>query len=444
MITKAYVVTDLGPGDGGKGGVVEAISAKVRPRAIIKEGGAQGSHGVVLADGRKFCFSQWGCGTFQGVPTYLSPRFVMSPLGLLNEAAALEKGEFGISAFDLLSVSPNCVCASPYHQVWSRLYELSLRDHPHGTVGTGVGKAYQQSQTNDELTLFARDLTDYDKIRLVLGRQRDFVRDKFGKLSEADILEADIPILHDCLAGLENDDEFNYIVDATRYVGCLVLLEEYESLLKKEGCVVVERSHGILTDAEYGFKPHVSSLRTLPRFSFQSLRSAGFTGKIVNLGVHRAYEIRHGAGPMPTASELAASRLLPNSCKNTNRWQGKVRVGALDAVLLNYAIRLCGKDVPLDGLCITWFDQILANGSWPICSAYVVDGERVEPGVSPDLNMLDIAEPAITEYDVLSQVPDIKDRDRAYKFCRNTLATVTDVPVRLLSFGACKEDKYFI
>ncbi|MCR4753108.1 MAG: adenylosuccinate synthetase [Candidatus Saccharibacteria bacterium] len=445
MTSKAYVITDLGPGDGGKGGVVEAISAKVRPHTIIKEGGAQGSHGVVLADGRKFCFSQWGCGTFQNVPTYLSSRFVMHPTGLLNEAYAL-RDEFGISnAFDLLSVSPDCICASPYHQIWSRLYELSLRDHPHGTVGTGVGKAYRQSRSNPELSLFARDLTDKGRITLLLRRQREFVKDIFGELCDDDVLEADIALLHRYLADLDNEDVFELIVETIHGVGQLLTLKDCHSVLHdNEGCVVIERSHGVLTDSECGFGPHVSSLRTLPQFSREALRAADFNGKIVNLGVHRAYEIRHGAGPIPTACNSALNMLLPDSHKSINRWQGEVRVGALDGILLKYAIDQCNEgSTRLDGLCITWFDQIIQNGIWQVCTAYAVDGNLVLPGVKPNLSLLNAAIPVLKGYDLATSVSDVNNRDKVLDFCREIFTTITNVPVRLLSFGACRKDKYF-
>ena len=46
MLEKIYVVTDLGPGDGGKGGVVHSLSLEFDASVINKRGGAQGSHGV--------------------------------------------------------------------------------------------------------------------------------------------------------------------------------------------------------------------------------------------------------------------------------------------------------------------------------------------------------------------------------------------------------------
>jgi hypothetical protein len=77
-------------------------------------------------------------------------------------------------------------------------------------------------------------------------------------------------------------------------------LRDLSEVLKGDGVAVVECSHGVLTDAETGLKPHVSAIRTLPKFTTEMLRSAGYNGEIINYAVHRAYEIRHGAGPMPT------------------------------------------------------------------------------------------------------------------------------------------------
>ena len=85
MIDKLYLVCDLGPGDGGKGGVVHKLTETLRPALILKCGGGQGSHGVFTDGGERFSFSHWGCGTFSGVPTYITPRFTVIPHALLNE-----------------------------------------------------------------------------------------------------------------------------------------------------------------------------------------------------------------------------------------------------------------------------------------------------------------------------------------------------------------------
>ncbi len=77
MLEQVYVVTDLGPGDGGKGGIVHALSRQLHTDIVIKRGGAQGSHGVRTSFGEGFNFSQWGCGTFNSIPTFLSEQMVI-------------------------------------------------------------------------------------------------------------------------------------------------------------------------------------------------------------------------------------------------------------------------------------------------------------------------------------------------------------------------------
>ncbi len=437
MAEKAYVITDLGPGDGGKGGVVESIANKVNARVILKEGGAQGSHGVVLSDGRKFNFSQWGCATFQGTPSYLTSRFVVSPIGLLHEAAALRK--VGVAhAFDLLSVSPFCICATPYHEVWSHLYEISLRDHPHGTVGTGVGKAFQMSNTNPDMTIFADMLTDEAKVAAALKQQREFVFDKYASLTDDDVLPEDREILARCKAALENDFALEDILRLMLEAGAKVRLEDMRRVVSLPGNMVVERSHGVLTDSELGLKPHVSSLRTLPHFTDLSLRTHGFEGEIIHYGVHRAYSVRHGAGPLPTADPELREQLLPGSHKDDNRWQGQVRVGPLDFVLINYALQACKSHTQFDGICVTWFDQIVKNGTWNVCTNYVLGDKVFLPYKLRNIDILKSVKTSIKRFSIPS------NRDEQTKLCSQIFKTYTSLPVRMISFGPCKEDKKYM
>src|SRR5581483_7184991 len=111
---KLYTVTDFGPGDGGKGGVIHAISCMKRAHTILKVGGAQGNHGVTTSAGDSFGFSQFGCGTFEGVRTHLTERIVVSPEGILNEGEALYYGCGLRDVFELLTADENAVCATPY------------------------------------------------------------------------------------------------------------------------------------------------------------------------------------------------------------------------------------------------------------------------------------------------------------------------------------------
>src|SRR3989344_730249 len=176
MTNKIYAVTDLGPGDGGKGGVVHKIAVMTRAHTIIKVGGAQGSHGVQTLRGESFAFSQWGCGTFEGIRTYLSPRMIISPEGLLNEADALRYGGFGIhDPFSLLTIDGQALCAAPLHGIASRLKEMARRNNPRGTIGTGVGEANRYAQPNPDLVIRAGDLSRPD-LKDLLAAVRDRIQ----------------------------------------------------------------------------------------------------------------------------------------------------------------------------------------------------------------------------------------------------------------------------
>lgn len=154
MTDKIIIVTDEGPGDGGKGGVVHKIATMMNAHTVIKVGGTQGSHGVKTSDGFSYAFSLWGCGTFEEIRTHISSRMIVSPVVLMNEADAIRYGGFGIyDPFSLLTIDKEALCSTPYHGIASRLKELALRDNPRGTIGTGAGEAYRYALQYPEFIL---------------------------------------------------------------------------------------------------------------------------------------------------------------------------------------------------------------------------------------------------------------------------------------------------
>ncbi len=456
MTNKVYVITDLGPGDGGKGGVVHAVATSQRAHTIIKRGGAQGSHGVLTSTGEKFAFSQWGCGTFDGIPTHVSEQMVISPEGLLNEADSLRR-DVGIGdPFSLLTVDARALVATPLHGIASRLFELCLAGNPRGTIGTGVGQAYRDSQAYPDLVLTAGDLAVPD-LRDRLYAIRENIRNYLLPVVEsAEFLWNDQSYVREDMGLLADDGFVEFIFDRFQQASRLtkVVEPEYfgEIILAKPGAAVIETSHGVLTDRLYGFSPHTSAIRTLPSVTRRVLDDAGYDGKVVNLGVTRAYAIRHGAGPLPTNDTALAEHLLPGSHKLDNRWQGEVRVGAFDGVLLRYAINVCGGPSVFDGLAITWFDQIMQNGEWLLCDSY---SEAQDDSLfTPNGDIRVAREPSETYQEQLTAVlqnvrPNVErlpvdssiSRDDAYMLCAKTVNEMTGIPVRMVSMGPTERDK---
>ncbi len=432
---RIYVITDLGPGDGGKGNIVHSLARKIDADVIIKRGGAQGSHGVQTSYGEKFNFSQWGCGTFEGIPTFLSRQMVISPVGLWNEAGALERN--GIyNPFMLLSCDRSCIAATPFHRIASQIEELLRRDNPRGTVGTGVGQASRMYyDTGKCMTVRAYELTRREAVRLKLQRQRDHYKELYARISRNDVLPGDAETLTRALILLDDDDFMNYCVDLFEKVGKKLHFDGLDDVLRRNRSAIVECSHGVLTDAVSGLRPHVSAIRTLPEITEHMLRSAGYRGQIIHYAVHRAYEIRHGAGPMPTYDPEFTAQMLPNSHKDENRWQGKVRAGALDLNLMRYALNAC-KETKFDGLCLTWFDQILAHGrNWQLCDSYLYEAGKTESYI----NYLKRAIPIVSEYHIDEP---ISTRD-LFSFVGEVIQNSLGIPLKILSVGPTELDQIY-
>lgn len=460
MTNKIYLVTDLGPGDGGKGGVVHRIATMLHAHTIIKVGGAQGSHGVRTSGGLNFNFSQWGCGTLEGIRTHISNRLIVSPDRLLVEEQELRYQGGVHNAFDLLTIDKEALCSTPYHGIASHLKELARGNNPRGTIGTGVGEACRYLERHPELAIYCRDLKRTD-ILDQLAAVREQIREDLEEIIEAPFLPEDAELVAEEIDLLNNDDYLGFNAKQFREVAKRAHIVDHgylgESILSKDGVAVAESSHGILTDHYHGFDPHTSAIRTLPKFTHAMLADAGFNGQIVNIGVHRAYQIRHGAGPMPTADPQMAESLLPGSHKEENRWQGKVRVGPLDFVLLRYAINVCGGPKAFDGLAVTWFDQIVNNGEWHICNRYssgadnrtffTPSGEIIVRCDEDNDRQLEYQKNlgqqlAKCEPEILTHaIPSAADKEQLYKLCADVVQQQVQIPVRMVSLGPTERDK---
>jgi len=460
MTDKVYIVTDLGPGDGGKGGVVQKICDMVKPRFVVKVGGGEGCHGMQTSRGESFVFSHWGCGTFGGVKTFISEQFVCIPEGILNEGDALRFSCGVHNAFEMLFVDPRALCVSHYHRIASRLKELARGSNPRGTTGTGVGTAYRESLAYPQLAIRAGDLTSHD-LKDRIAAIRNHVRKDLHAVIEAEVLPSDREESKKLISLLGDDDYLSFSTERFKECARRVKITSSDFLgqeiLGKESPVVVESSQGVLLDYYFGFFPHVTSLRTLPCFRHKMLKDAGFGGRIVNLGVVRAYAIRYGPGPMPTDSPVMYESLFPGSTKPWNRYQGNPRVGPLDFVMLKYALEVCGGPLSFDALAVTWFDQIQSNGLWSVCKRYnsgtedkrffgpdgaikvcrFADGSKQQKYQERLTKQLQDCEPEVITYPVFRTA----SRDKMFQLCDGVISDELGVPVRMVGFGPTELDK---
>ena len=133
--------------------------------------------------------------------------------------------------------------------------------------------------------------------------------------------------------------------------------------------MVFEGAQGVLLDQNVGFHPHTTWSNTTFDNALEMLNSEGYTGEITKLGILRTYHTRHGQGPFPTEGSIP---FVAEPHNTPQGWQGNFRVGAFDAVLGRYAIRVCGG---VDGLVITHGDRV--SSDWKFCSSYEVNSNTI-------------------------------------------------------------------
>lgn len=457
-VKKAYTVTDLGFGDGGKGGVVHKLATFAKPHTIIKVGGAQGSHGVSHSDGRKFNFSQFGCGTLDGVRTHLSEKFVASPVGVMNEADELEK--IGVrNPLSLFTVDERVLLATSFHGISSRLKEMARKQNKRGIIGVGIGETYLDAEMYPTLAIRAGDLKKpglHEKLRAVLEKKRQ----EIALLYENEFMTEDAGEVKDQLSLLRDENVFKWVCELfdrfaheVRIVDAGYLSRE---IFSRDGVVVFEGSHGVLTDRYYGFHPHTTRLRTTPQHNAEAVLSdGGWDGDVVRLGVMRSYQVKHGAGPFVVDTPEMAQALLPEEFGNPDRYRGIVRAGPLDLVALRYSLEVCGGRSAFDGLCVTWCDTVKRLGELAVCAAYdgvlpqefftEVGDLRVSHGSNDAqlyrqerlTNVLLTCKPRVTKY----KLPAFSNKEDTRQLVAGVLQGALGVPVRMAGFGPTEQDK---
>ncbi|GIJ68967.1 adenylosuccinate synthetase [Virgisporangium ochraceum] len=360
------VVVDLGFGDAGKGTVVDWLCASRPVRTVASagdepaisvvrfNGGGQAAHTVVLPDGRRHTFAQFGSGTLRpGVRTHLSRFMVVDPLALVVEADHLVALGVG-DALSRLTVDAGAPLATPYHRAANRARELARGADRHGSCGMGVGETMAYLLAHPDAAPHVGDCRDPELLRHKLSRLRGRLEDELGPL--------DAPPVDACV------DAFTAFASAVSIVDGAFL----ERLLDT-GTVVFEGAQGVLLDEWHGFHPYTTWSTT----TFANAEELLAGRDALRLGVLRTFTTRHGPGPLVTEDPALD---LTDPHNPTNPWQGPFRVGHFDAVAHRYALDVCGG---VDALALTHLD--VAGRGVRMCRRYDWT-DRLVPGPAGDLD----------------------------------------------------------
>lgn len=301
MANRIFAVIGLGFGDEGKGMVTDTLAAHFnRPMVIRYSGGQQAGHTVDHGD-IKHTFANFGSGTLSGVPTYWSKYCTVDPIGIMNEYYTLiEKmgNDHGIKLY----IDERCPVTTPFE-----VHKNQTKDHlMNGSCGVGVGLTHQ--------------------------REEDHYHLRFSDLFYPTILNIKLSILTEYYGTFAVD--LNKFREAIKDIESMLGVEIIKvPRMPKAATLIYEGSQGLLLDPEIGFFPHVtrSSVGSKNIWKEESINEIYY--------VTRAYQTRHGVGPMTNMQHGILLKNIENETNVTNEFQGKFFKSLLDLDLLEYALK---------------------------------------------------------------------------------------------------------
>ena len=463
---KHIIVVDLGFGDAGKGATVDALCAELGDVSCVVRynGGSQAAHNVVV-DGVHHMFSQFGAGTFSNVPTFLSSHMMVEPFWLANEAERLIAS--GIEdPFSLMHVDARALLTTPIHAAANKVREKLRGRDVHGSCGRGIGEtmAYALNGTEDMIHMSApriRDCLNPERLRLKLQMM----------LASYEVLFDGRPDKHLKTSIDEMMEVYELFAEKVHIVNDGITFLQEQAMA---GRLVFEGAQGVLLDEWKGFHPYTTWSTTTPANAHKLLKEADVLDDPYVLGVTRTYSTRHGAGPFPTENS-ALSDVLEDTYNVSNPYQNNFRVGDLDMILMQYAIKACGGLDAMDGLSLTHLDAISAavDAGTPIkvATEYRITPAILQSGImavyrlgnDAALETITALEGAYVRMDVLDPSPSHNLDYQAVltalleismPLTRNTPPTAqpyidclelhTKIPVVLTSNGPARNDRVFV
>ena len=354
----AHAVVGANWGDEGKGKFSDVFAAQAA-LVVRYQGGRNAGHTVIHEAGR-FVLHQLPAGVFHaGVVNVLGPGVALDVAPLLAELDALRARGFD----PRVRISERAQIVMPYHALLDRLEEERLGARSFGSTQVGIAPFYGDKHLKRGVQV--AELWD-------LPRLRARVRELLAPLNVVlEALHGRPPLsLDDALAPLAA------CADALRPLagdtGALI-----REALEAGRSVLLEGQLGALRDPDHGIYPWTTSSSTL---AGHAAVGAGVPpGALQRItAVTKAYSSCVGAGPF--VSELSGEAAECLRARGGDRGEygattGRPRrVGWFDAVATAYGCQVQGATE----LALTGLDALSGLRQIPICTAYGLDGERLD------------------------------------------------------------------
>jgi len=354
---KNVVVIGTQWGDEGKGKVVDWLTEHAH--GVVRfQGGHNAGHTLVIGD-KKTVLRLIPSGVLRPkVRVYIGNGVVLSPHALLQEIGELESA--GIEVRSRLAISPACPLVMPYHVALDQAREASMGETKIGTTGRGIGPAYEDKIARRAVRV--QDLFYPERFAAKL----EVVLDYHNFVLTRHFKRDPVPMRETLEATLAVAGEIRPMVGD---VAALIqkARRDGESLL-------FEGAQGALLDIDHGTYPYVTSSNCL---AGAAAPGSGIGPQLLDyvLGIVKAYTTRVGTGPFPTELKDDTGAGLAKRGNEFGSVTGRPRrCGWLDIPALKRSLELNG----VDGLAITKLDVLDGMPLIRICTAYTVDGQRLD------------------------------------------------------------------
>ena len=344
-------------GDEGKGKIVDLLTEKAG--AVVRyQGGHNAGHTLVI-DGKKTVLHLIPAGILHaGVESYIGNGVVLCLRALFTEIAALEAA--GVPVMERLHISPACALILPSHSALDQAREAARGANKIGTTGRGIGPAYEDKIARRGLRL--ADLMHPETFRERLRELMDFHNFQLEHYYHA------APVNYDEVAA-----EWLAYADRVRPLITDVTLAAYRHREAGDH-IIFEGAQGAMLDIDHGTYPFVTSSSTA---AGGAATGSGVGPRHLDyiLGIAKAYSTRVGGGPFPTELLDATGKHLAEVGHEYGATTGRARrCGWIDLPALRRAI----YNSSISGLCLTKLDVLDALPEIQVCTAYHMDGERLD------------------------------------------------------------------
>jgi adenylosuccinate synthase len=355
MIT---AVVGINWGDEGKGRMVDLLSSQYDIVARY-QGGNNAGH-TVVNDRGKFILNLLPSGILRPeTVNIMGPGMVIDLEHLAGEISALGAKGVEISGKNL-KISDKATICMPYHPLLDGLEEDRMGSKKQGSTRRGIGPVYSDKYMRKSIRigdLLFRDVLK-DRLADIVEWKNLTVEKGYGHEPLS------VTAMYDWLMKF-GDPIMDNICDTTRFL----------TQADDEGkSILLEAQLGALRDLDFGIFPYTSSSCTLAAYA---PLGAGIPAKHLDnvVGIMKAYSSAVGGGPFVCEFSGQEAHDLREAGGEYGAATGRPRrVGGFDVVASKYGVQLQGATE----LAVTKLDVLSGMEKIPVCTAYELDGERID------------------------------------------------------------------